>query len=63
MKRLVKFANGKFGIRYGWLCHEFQDFHHPGFRWSINSQFMPDCMTDEETARRFFDTPLYTVIN
>lgn len=53
-KRLVKFANGKFGIRYGLFFHTFQDFKHLGYRWPEGSKFYLDCMTDEETARAFF---------
>lgn len=53
--RLVKFSNGKFGIRFGWIFHTYQDFKDTDYRWSKGHRFFKDCMRDEDTVRQFMN--------
>ena len=62
MKKLIKFNNGKWGIRYGLFFHRFQDFRNLNFRWGIGSVWFEDCQTDEETARNFFVGPTDEIV-
>ena len=54
MKRIVAFADGTFGIRYGLFFHTYQDFVSQPFRWFGFSKNMIDCKTDYDTAYNFF---------
>jgi len=55
--KLVKFKNGKWGLRKGSFIwgYSFRDFKNGGFWWSQESQHFRDCMTDEDTARDYFN--------
>lgn len=44
--KIVQFHNGKYGIRRGWLFHEYRDLIH-GYWWSLESKFIYDCMTTD----------------
>ncbi len=51
--KLVKFSNGKYGIRRGLIFHEYLDFRWG--RWfSKDSPFFKQCEIDEKTARFAF---------
>jgi len=52
--RLVKFPNGKYGIRYGWFQYEYLDFKNTAFKWNKSSDYFDDCMVDEDKARYVF---------
>lgn len=59
---LVKFENGKFGVRVGrWPFYKFLDLRDKSFRWAPDSGHFCDCMGDEETARTRLYLP-YKVI-
>jgi hypothetical protein len=64
MKRIVKFENGKYGIRTGfWLFgYRYIDLKKRPFNWKINSGFIDDCQSDLKTVRKFLYKPRYKVI-
>lgn len=54
--QLVKFKNGKYGIRYttieGYRFHDFQD----NYNWSCEDRwFETSCQTDRRTAQSVYD--------
>jgi len=56
--KLVKFKNGKFGVRrwslFGW--YEFVSFDMGcKFWWGSTSDHFEDCQTTEEQAREFYN--------
>lgn len=53
--KLVKFKDGTFGIRYGFIFHKYQDFKNESYKWPSGHRHMIDCKTTEEKARRFFN--------
>ena len=57
--KLVKFSNGKFGVRRGnWFTgYRYKDLYRYGNRywWDKKSKFFRDCMSSEESARKFFE--------
>lgn len=53
--KLVKFKDGTFGIRYGLIFHEYQDFKDMSYQWPAKHRHMIDCKTTEDEARKFFD--------
>lgn len=53
--KLVKFSNGKWGVRYGFFFHEYQDFQRENHTWRKGGRFFPCCMADEATAREWFE--------
>lgn len=58
---VVKFKDGKFGIRKGVLWHRYFDLvqyqHDSGsvIFWARNDRFFEDCRGDEDTVRRIFE--------
>jgi len=54
--KLVKFSDGKYGVRKGFILHKYVDFYTTGFWWSSSSQFMRDCRTaDYERAMTMYE--------
>lgn len=57
--KLVKFSNGKYGIRRGIFDKEYLDFsfrtEHKRLWWPRCSGYFKDCMTSEEIARKEFE--------
>ena len=64
MSKLVKFGDGKFGLRKGcWLFgYRFQDFLNPYFSWTMKNLHFSDCKTTEEHARSFLNNSTYKVV-
>lgn len=63
--RLVKFENGKFGVRTYWFFGwHFMDLASPGFHWKRKSDFFPCCMGSRELAESCMamQSPNYEVI-
>lgn len=53
--RLVRFENGKYGVRTHWFFGwHFMDLKCRGFSWKIGSEFFPDCMASQEAAEAAF---------
>lgn len=51
--KLVKFKDGKFGVRKGfWPFYLYRDFDSPRLWWGNKSVHFRDCKTDEHTARQ-----------
>lgn len=51
MGRLVKFDNGTYGVRAGWLFGwRFRDLTTPGFCWHRGSAWFFDCQGTKERA-------------
>lgn len=68
MKKLVKFENGKYGIRNGnWLTgYYFLDFKHPIYYWKMESEWFNNCQTTLQEAERYLKplkSQTYKVIN
>jgi hypothetical protein len=63
MNRLVKFSNGKYGVRkcwfFGWY---FKDLTNPSYFWRMNSKWFGDCMGSEDEARKELEKLTYEVI-
>lgn len=55
-RKLVRFANGKWGVRYGWVWHTWRDFQCPQYTWSTGSEFFRDCQTGNEALARNYMT-------
>ena len=54
--KLVKFSDGKYGVRKGFIFHRYADFFTVGFWWSPGSQYMRDCRTaDYERAVTMYE--------
>ena len=57
--KLVKFSNGKFGVRRGnWFFgYEYKDLSGDGgsYWFDKRSIYFRDCMSSEESARKFFE--------
>jgi hypothetical protein len=49
----VRFPDGKWGVRYGWVYHTWRDFQCPQYTWGTRSEFFRDCQTSEANARRY----------
>lgn len=60
MKRvLVKFNNGKFGVRIGrWPRYRFQDLACQEYAWKSPKFVIKYCQGDEETAREALVDPI-----
>ena len=53
--KLVKFADGKYGVRRRawwtlWMDYEFLDLANQGFWWSAGSRYFRDCRGTREAA-------------
>jgi hypothetical protein len=55
--KLVKFKNGKYGVRRGVFSYSFADFKG-GFWWSGRNyiKYINDCQSTEEGARTYIET-------
>lgn len=53
--KLVKFGNGKYGIRKGWFFHSYLDLSCGRFWWYKGSRYFSDCQCDEYIARKAFN--------
>lgn len=49
---LVQFGEDKFGVRFGWLFHTYQDFCNKRYKWTLLSDYFCDCVTTEEIATK-----------
>lgn len=61
MKRIVKFSDGTYGIRYGFIFHKYQDFKDPRFTWFSGSLWINHCKTTYEEALKFFNDKGFVV--
>lgn len=63
MRRLVRFSNGKYGVRahwfFGWY---FFDLISPGFKWMISGRHFSDCQGTKEQAEAIYGSLSYRVI-
>ena len=65
MKRIVKFRNGKFGLRLGtWLSgYKFQDLRDDRFYWRIRSEHIIDCQAETiQEIEDYINDGDYTII-
>lgn len=53
--KLVKFSNGKFGVRRGWIFYEYFDLKDTQYWWEKSSRHFPYCMVDIDIARHAFN--------
>lgn len=55
--KLIKFNDGTFGVRRGWVDYKFKDFKAIlyNFWWYEDDFCFGSCKTDEETARKFLN--------
>lgn len=64
MKRLVKFENGKYGVRVGnrLFGYKWLDIKNPGYRWSMGHEYFKDCQGSLEQVQRVFNPMKYEII-
>ena len=58
MHKIVKFRDGRYGVRRGvWLfmIDSFADLHTRGLYWSIGTKYIDDCKGTLEQAQAAYD--------
>lgn len=55
--KLVKFRDGKYGVRRGWLTFKFFDFTGGGCWWPLNKypEFASSCRVEKQKAKKFIE--------
>ena len=46
--KIVKFKNGGYGIRTGWLFHKYVDLTTPSFEWNREERHFKDCVSEDK---------------
>ena len=55
MVKLVKFEDGKFGIRRGFIVYQYRDLQHPEYWWHSSGKFFPSCKGTIEQCKALMD--------
>jgi hypothetical protein len=52
--KIVKFKNGTYGIRKGWLFYRYRDLEL-NYWWPLSSKYFKDCQASLEIVQNAFD--------